>query len=151
MLLPPVFGGGGAVILRVVVFGAGAALMGLEIVGSRVLAPYFGSSVYVWGSLISIFLAALSVGYYVGGQVADRWPRAAVRRQPRRDRPLHRGQRRRSALRHLHRRQHRREVAHRLLPHPRIRGAEDSVHPGRVARRLLRASGCRRARPPGGA
>ena len=65
-------------ILRVVVFGAGAALMGLEIVGSRVLAPYFGSSVYVWGSLISIFLAALSVGYYVGGQVADRWPRAAV-------------------------------------------------------------------------
>jgi predicted membrane-bound spermidine synthase len=66
------------VILRVVVFGAGATLMGLQIVGSRVLAPYFGSSVYVWGSLIAIFLAALSVGYYAGGRVADRWPRAAV-------------------------------------------------------------------------
>ncbi|MDQ7851196.1 MAG: fused MFS/spermidine synthase [Armatimonadota bacterium] len=65
-------------VLKVVVFGAGAALMGLEIVGSRVLAPYFGSSVYVWGSLISIFLGALSLGYYVGGRVADRWPRPAV-------------------------------------------------------------------------
>jgi len=52
--------------------------MALEIVGSRVLAPSFGSSVYVWGSLISIFLAALSLGYYTGGQAADRWPRAGV-------------------------------------------------------------------------
>ncbi len=65
-------------VLRVVVFGAGAVLMALEIVGSRVLAPSFGSSVYVWGSLISIFLAALSLGYYLGGRAADRWPRAGV-------------------------------------------------------------------------
>lgn len=52
--------------------------MGLEIVGSRVLAPFFGSSVYVWGSLISIFLAALSLGYYFGGVAADRWPRTGL-------------------------------------------------------------------------
>ncbi len=65
-------------VLKTVVFGAGAVLMALEIVGSRVLAPSFGSSVYVWGSLISIFLAALSLGYYLGGQAADRWPRAGV-------------------------------------------------------------------------
>lgn len=52
--------------------------MALEIVGSRLLAPYFGSSVYVWGSLISIFLAALSIGYYTGGLAADRWPRPEV-------------------------------------------------------------------------
>ena len=64
--------------LRIVVFGAGAVLMALEIVGSRVLAPYFGSSVYVWGSLISIFLAALSAGYYLGGVAADRWPRTGT-------------------------------------------------------------------------
>lgn len=64
--------------LRVVVFGAGAVLMALEIVGSRILAPYFGSSVYVWGSLISIFLAALSAGYYLGGVASDVWPRAAA-------------------------------------------------------------------------
>ena len=53
--------------LRIVVFGAGAVLMALEIVGSRILAPYFGSSVYVWGSLISIFLAMQR--YYVKGVV----------------------------------------------------------------------------------
>jgi spermidine synthase len=62
------------VVLRVVVFGSGAVLMGLEIVGSRIIAPFFGSSVYVWGGLISIFLGALSLGYYLGGTMADRWP-----------------------------------------------------------------------------
>lgn len=60
--------------LKVAVFGAGAALMSLEILGSRVLAPFFGSDLYVWGSLIGIFLTALSLGYWVGGRAADRWP-----------------------------------------------------------------------------
>lgn len=60
--------------LRLVVFLGGAILMALEIVGSRVLAPSFGSSIFVWGSLISIFLTALSVGYYWGGALADRSP-----------------------------------------------------------------------------
>lgn len=41
---------------------------------SRVIAPYFGNSVYVWGSLIGVFLAALSAGYYLGGVIADRRP-----------------------------------------------------------------------------
>ncbi len=45
---------------------------------SRVVAPYFGNSVYVWGSLIGVFLAALSAGYYLGGIVADRAPSAAL-------------------------------------------------------------------------
>jgi spermidine synthase len=49
-------------------------LLALEIVASRVIAPYFGNSVYVWGSLIGVFLAALSLGYYVGGRIATRWP-----------------------------------------------------------------------------
>jgi spermidine synthase len=66
------------VILRLVVFGSGAILMGLEIIGSRLIAPFFGSSVFVWGALISIFLGALSLGYYLGGTMADRWPRASV-------------------------------------------------------------------------
>ncbi|MFO0911891.1 MAG: fused MFS/spermidine synthase [Pirellulales bacterium] len=61
-----------------IVFVAGAVLMGLEIAGSRVLAPYFGNSVYVWGSLITVFLMALSLGYYVGGRVADRHPSYGV-------------------------------------------------------------------------
>jgi spermidine synthase len=65
-------------LLHAVVFVCGAVLMGLEIVGSRMLAPYFGNSIFVWGSLISVVLAALSLGYWLGGLIADRWPRPAV-------------------------------------------------------------------------
>jgi spermidine synthase len=62
-------------VLQLTVFVCGAVLLGLEIVGSRVLAPYFGSSIFVWGSLISTFLAGLTLGYYFGGFLADRRPR----------------------------------------------------------------------------
>ena len=55
-----------------VVAAAGAVVMALEIIASRVLAPAFGSSVYVWGSIISVFLAALALGYALGGRLADR-------------------------------------------------------------------------------
>jgi len=61
-----------------VVTTTGAIIMALEIISSRVLAPAFGSSVYVWGSIISVFLAALSLGYYWGGRLADRKPRLAM-------------------------------------------------------------------------
>ncbi len=52
--------------------------MSLEMVGSRILAPYFGNSIFVWGSLIGVFLTALAVGYYLGGMLADRWPHLNV-------------------------------------------------------------------------
>ena len=58
----------------VAVFLAGGVLLGLEIAASRVLAPYFGNSLFVWGSLIGVVLAGLSIGYYAGGTVADRLP-----------------------------------------------------------------------------
>ncbi|MEK7210661.1 MAG: fused MFS/spermidine synthase, partial [Candidatus Binatota bacterium] len=61
-------------LLNIVVFISGAVLMALEIVGSRVLAPYFGNSIFVWGSLISVVLAALSLGYYWGGRLSERSP-----------------------------------------------------------------------------
>ncbi|MEA2693338.1 MAG: hypothetical protein QOJ16_2725 [Acidobacteriota bacterium] len=57
---------------------SGAVLMALEILSSRVLAPHFGNSVYVWGSIISVFLAALSLGYLWGGRLADREPTMAA-------------------------------------------------------------------------
>lgn len=60
--------------LKLVVFVSGAVLMGLEMTGSRVLAIHFGSSIYVWGAIIGIFLAALSLGYYSGGMLADKKP-----------------------------------------------------------------------------
>ena len=57
---------------------AGAVIMALEILSSRILAPEFGNSVFVWGSIISVFLAALSLGYYLGGRIADRKPEMAT-------------------------------------------------------------------------
>lgn len=65
-------------LLLLVAFLSGAILMALEIVGSRVLAPNFGGSIFVWGSLIGVFLAALSVGYYLGGKAVDRYPHAGL-------------------------------------------------------------------------
>ena len=58
-------------IIRFIVFICGAIVMSFEILGSRVLAPNFGSSVFVWGSLISVFLTGLSAGYYLGGAFSD--------------------------------------------------------------------------------
>src|SRR3972149_582455 len=65
-------------VLELIVFISGGVLLALEIWASRVLAPFFGNSVYVWGSLIGVFLAGLSLGYYVGGQVPARRPSPAL-------------------------------------------------------------------------
>ena len=59
--------------LRFIVFACGAALMGLEMVAARVLAPFLGNSIYVWGAVISVVMIALSIGYALGGQLADRF------------------------------------------------------------------------------
>ncbi len=61
-------------LLEVAVFLCGAVLMIFEIVGSRVVAPYFGTSIYVWTSLIGVILASLSAGYWLGGRIADKNP-----------------------------------------------------------------------------
>jgi spermidine synthase len=63
----------GSIILAAV-FLSGAVLLGVEISASRVLAPYFGNSLFVWGAIIGVILAGLSVGYWLGGVAADRWP-----------------------------------------------------------------------------
>ncbi len=55
-----------------IVFLTGSVIMSFEILGSRILAPHFGNTVFVWGSLISIFLSGLTVGYWGGGKLADR-------------------------------------------------------------------------------
>lgn len=59
-------------ILRAQVFASGAAVMALELVGSRILAVDFGNSIFVWGGLIGVILTALSLGYSYGGRLADR-------------------------------------------------------------------------------
>lgn len=52
--------------------------MAYEIIGARIVSPYIGTSTYVWTSLIGIILAALSIGYWIGGKLADRKPELSV-------------------------------------------------------------------------
>ena len=61
-------------LLLTLAFTSGFAIMALELSGFRLLAPYFGSCIYVWGSLIGIVMVALSGGYYVGGRISDKKP-----------------------------------------------------------------------------
>ncbi|OQY80199.1 MAG: hypothetical protein B6D41_21380 [Chloroflexi bacterium UTCFX4] len=61
--------------LRVIVFSAGFASLGVELAASRLLAPFFGTSLLIWANLIGVILLYLSVGYWLGGKWADRDPR----------------------------------------------------------------------------
>ena len=49
---------------------SGFLLMALELMSGRILAPTFGSSIYVWGAVITIFMLALSIGYLIGGRLS---------------------------------------------------------------------------------
>src|SRR4051794_40902768 len=60
--------------LGVVVFVVGAASLGSEIAAARLLAPYFGASTTVWANTIAVVLLALSTGYWLGGNLADKLP-----------------------------------------------------------------------------
>ena len=60
------------------VFITGASVLIVELMGTRILAPFFGSGFYTWSALISVTLAALALGYAIGGHYADRNPDAAL-------------------------------------------------------------------------
>lgn len=62
--------------LEIIVFICGAVVMAYEIVGSRMLGPYVGTSMFVWTSIIGVILLSLSLGYMWGGRIADQKPRA---------------------------------------------------------------------------
>ena len=61
--------------LKITVFLSGFVLMVFELVGLRILAPFLGSSSIVWTSVIGIILLFMSIGYWKGGQLADRLPK----------------------------------------------------------------------------
>ncbi|MBA3366019.1 MAG: fused MFS/spermidine synthase [Actinobacteria bacterium] len=71
---PPAQAASGAFAVGLAVFTGGAVLLGVEIAASRVLAPFFGNSLFVWGALIGVVLAGLAAGYWLGGALADRLP-----------------------------------------------------------------------------
>jgi predicted membrane-bound spermidine synthase len=66
------------IVIYLVAFITGAIVMSFEMLGSRYLNPYFGSGIYTWAALISTVLTALTLGYFLGGWLADRTASAAV-------------------------------------------------------------------------
>lgn len=65
-------------LLEITVFVSGAFVMIYELVGARVLGPFFGTSMFIWTALIGIVLGSLSLGYYLGGKLADKQPKLRV-------------------------------------------------------------------------
>ena len=64
--------------LIVAAFCSGAGVMIIELAGNRILAPWFGNSLYTWTGLIGVILMSISGGYYLGGYLADKRPNYAV-------------------------------------------------------------------------
>jgi len=63
-----------ALVCYLVAFWSGFFVMGVELLGGRILAPNFGSSIYVWGAIITVFMLALSLGYLAGGRWSQHNP-----------------------------------------------------------------------------
>ena len=63
---------------NVVVFIASFCTLVIELVAGRIMAPYVGVSLYTWTSIIGVVLAGISIGAYLGGQIADRYPRSST-------------------------------------------------------------------------
>src|SRR4030042_2213214 len=62
----------------VVVFISSFCTLVIELAAGRILAPHVGVSLYTWTSIIGVVLAGISLGAYLGGTMADRYPRAST-------------------------------------------------------------------------
>ena len=63
---------------NIIVFIASFCTLVIELVAGRIMAPYVGVSLYTWTSIIGVVLAGISIGAYLGGLIADRYPRAST-------------------------------------------------------------------------
>lgn len=59
-------------------FVSGLAIMAVEMTATRMMSPYFGTSIFIWTNVIGIIMAALALGYWLGGKIADRYPNPKV-------------------------------------------------------------------------
>lgn len=66
---------GQGILIALAALFSGAAIMIIELTGTRLLAPWFGNSLYTWTGLIGVILISISCGYYFGGLLVDRRPR----------------------------------------------------------------------------
>ena len=58
------------ILIYTLCFCSGFSIMGIELLGGRILAPFFGSSIHIWGSIITVFMVSLSIGYLLGGRLS---------------------------------------------------------------------------------
>src|SRR5258708_1991264 len=66
-----------AVLLAAVVLAANAVIMSVEMLATRLLFPFYGNTIFVWSSVITIIIAGLFIGYMAGGFAADRYKNRA--------------------------------------------------------------------------
>jgi MFS family permease len=57
-------------LIYMLAFCSGFCIMGIELLGGRILAPFFGSSIHIWGSIITVFMLSLAIGYLLGGKLS---------------------------------------------------------------------------------
>ena len=64
--------------LYLTVFVSGAVVLIIEILGTRIISPFYGATIFVWSSLITVTLGFLALGYYWGGRLVDKKPRVSL-------------------------------------------------------------------------
>jgi predicted membrane-bound spermidine synthase len=53
-------------------FVEGGALMGVELLSSKIIAPFYGTSLYVWAAVLGFTMGGLALGYFIGGQISSK-------------------------------------------------------------------------------